>query len=579
MSDSTKMARPWARIRWLFLSLMVVILLGTAATGLLWLQPRGDVAAALVVSLTCILIAMVAGAIVRGLLQETSVSPRKSAPFESGPCQSRAAPDHLQALENCEARYRLLADNSRDIVCLQDANCRYLYVSPSSIEVLGWHPDELVGHAPNRLLHPQDLAEIRADHEEFGCKPLASVLRQVRMRCRNGEYRWVELLVRRLESRENGPAVVVSVIRDVAARQKAEQAVRVSEAQLARAQRQAKLGNWSSDLRSGEFRCSVEACRLLGLQLRAPTTIRVVMRKFSGAERPAFRASFRQAIERGVSECELRIPATEGGRWIKSRIEIDYDAAGSPCFASGTVQDINHAKQQSEALLRSGQAFRRLAEHRDQALEKERRRLAHEIHDEFGQRLTAIRMEVAMLELNHGPQAPGLRSEIAAIKSSIDGAIRVVRSLSTSLRPAILGQGLPAAARWMLTEFSRSHRIPHKLRCSDQLVLPEAQVTVAFRILQEALTNVARHANCKHVAVAIYRRSNMLFLEVSDDGHGIDLSAAATSSGFGLLGMRERVEILGGSLEIRRRAKGGTRVRAVLPAVEAGDGHDSSTDS
>lgn len=199
------------------------------------------------------------------------------------------------------------------------------------------------------------------------------------------------------------------------------------------------------------------------------------------------------------------------------------------------------------------------------AQEEERRRLAVELHDELGQVLTAVKINLASLE-----RLPGAASAPAPLKdtiASVDQAMEKIRDLALDLRPSVLDDlGLPAALRWYVDRFTRTAHLEAHLSI-DAVPHLEADVeTVCFRVAQEALTNVARHARARHVWVDLHLLPVGLELGVRDDGSGFDAALARDQAvggaSMGLLGMEERVALAGGSFEVRSVPGGGTQVRA-----------------
>jgi len=200
------------------------------------------------------------------------------------------------------------------------------------------------------------------------------------------------------------------------------------------------------------------------------------------------------------------------------------------------------------------------------AQEEERRRLAVELHDELGQVLTAVKIELESLTRNSGPAAtPPLSTAIA----SVDLALRRVRDLALDLRPSVLDDlGLPPALRWYADRFARDTGLEVHVAVDAVPGLPQAVATACFRVAQEALTNVVRHAGARSVGLTLCLGSDTLDLRVKDDGTGFDVAAArrcaSLGGSIGLLGMEERVSHLGGRFDVRSSGDG-TEVSARFP--------------
>ena len=213
----------------------------------------------------------------------------------------------------------------------------------------------------------------------------------------------------------------------------------------------------------------------------------------------------------------------------------------------------------------SRQHLREMAALNEATLEEERKHIAREVHDELGQVLTALRMDMSLLSMRYGTLDPALHGEVQGMKKLVDRAIQGVRNVATHLRPVALDMGLVPAVEWLCQEFSRTNALPCKLDAQGELELDELRAVVIFRILQESLTNITRYAKASAVAVTLSRQGHNLRLEVCDDGCGFDARAIGGKHSFGLLGMRERAIALGGCLDIASAPERGTRVALTIP--------------
>ena len=234
-------------------------------------------------------------------------------------------------------------------------------------------------------------------------------------------------------------------------------------------------------------------------------------------------------------------------------------------FSQRLRGEITGLRQSEAALAASEDALRRLSTHQQVEMEADRKRMAQEIHDELGQRLTVLRIDVALLPCAIQPDSAGLPpASVSALKESIDGILTIVRDLAGKLRPATLEIGLEAAAAGLVQEFRDTLHIPCDF--DDQLpaglLIDEDRATGLFRILQESLTNAARHAHADRIAVRLSLDHDQLRLEVQDDGRGF---ADTPARSFGLSGMQERAIAMGGTLTVRSALNAGTTVEALIP--------------
>ncbi len=220
-------------------------------------------------------------------------------------------------------------------------------------------------------------------------------------------------------------------------------------------------------------------------------------------------------------------------------------------------------------LRESHRQLRQLSIYLQSVREAERTRIAREVHDELGQALTGCKIDLAWIA-NRLPKGGGALLERArGLAARIDSTIETVRRISAELRPGVLDHlGLAAALEWQASEFQNRTGIPCEVRSDlHEARLDQNLSTTLFRIFQETLTNVIRHAEATRVRVTLARRDDAIVLEVTDNGRGISPTEIESGHCMGLLGMRERAALLGGAFEIDRVSRGhGTRVCVSIPA-------------
>lgn len=230
------------------------------------------------------------------------------------------------------------------------------------------------------------------------------------------------------------------------------------------------------------------------------------------------------------------------------------------------VRDVTFRRNSEIELKASRQRLRELMAQNEAIREGERKHVAREIHDELGQVLTALRMDVSLLDMRFGAQNPALAEKTADMKSLIDRAIQGVRNVAVHLRPTSLNMGLLPAIEWLGSEFTARTGVPCAVDVHHAEVEPdEARAVVVFRLVQESLTNIGRYARATQVNITLARHGDALWLEVRDDGQGFDVAAATQRRSFGLLGMRERALALGGSVNISSAPGEGTVIGLTIP--------------
>jgi len=261
------------------------------------------------------------------------------------------------------------------------------------------------------------------------------------------------------------------------------------------------------------------------------------------------------------------------GRTLEMALHLAAERA-----ADGTVggvvaigRDITAQKRAERELAASHAQLRELGAYREGAREDERKRIARELHDELGQSLTALRMQAALLRVRYGAEVPGLTEQVRLMTELVDRTIGVVRNVATTLHPTVLELGVGSALEWLVDEFRQHSGIDCSLTLAlQERQLSEEQAIAVFRIVQESLTNVARHADATETAVTLHCSASHCRLQIDDNGRGFEPAQRRTNS-FGLLGIRERVLSLDGQLAVSSRAGGPTSITVTLPLAAAPD--------
>jgi PAS domain S-box-containing protein len=280
-----------------------------------------------------------------------------------------------------------------------------------------------------------------------------------------------------------------------------------------------------------------------------------------------------QAVQEVVAtarETELEITANEGpgGRLVHRHLRMvpEFDAAGRVVSVLAIGRDITRLKETKQRLRETQQQLRELDARREHAREDERKRMAREIHDVLGQLLTALRLDLDMLGMEFGADQPMLLDRTAKAMHLVDETIAVVRNVASRLRPPVLEMGIVSALEWQAREFAGHSGIECAVAAKEgEIDLDERQAIDLFRIVQESLTNVARHARARRAEVALRRVGESYELVIADDGVGFVPESVGRRS-LGLVGMRERAAGLGGALGVQSQPGAGTRIVAMIPA-------------
>jgi signal transduction histidine kinase len=292
---------------------------------------------------------------------------------------------------------------------------------------------------------------------------------------------------------------------------------------------------------------------------------------------PNRREEFKLQIEEqgAVRGFEHEVFRKDGSRlWISVNARAVRDEKGAIQYYEGTVQDIAERKAAEENLKATSKQLRALSARLQSAREEEGTRIAREIHDELGSALTSLKWDLEEMDkmlstsIDQSEHA-ALRNKLQAPMKLADTAISAIRRIASELRPSILDDlGLVAAIEWQAEQFQSRTGIVCQCDCSlEKVELTEQQSTAFFRILQEALTNVLRHAQATKVNIKIKKEKGYFTLSVSDNGKGISESEKSEQQSLGILGMRERAYLIGGEVSITSAEGQGTVVTLRVPIV------------
>jgi PAS domain S-box-containing protein len=269
---------------------------------------------------------------------------------------------------------------------------------------------------------------------------------------------------------------------------------------------------------------------------------------------------------------EFRIIRPDGSlRWVRDRAFPVYDTLGKICRITGMAEDVTERKFAGETLKANHEQLRALSARLQAAREEEGTRIARELHDELGGALTCLKWDLegfdrVISELTDLSQLAVLHSKIRTMLSLTDTTITTITKISSELRPTVLDDlGLVAAIAWHTKQFQTRSGINCDFECSSDVNLIREQSTTIFRILQEALTNILRHAQATSVNISMKERAGEFVLTVSDNGRGITEHEKSRSQSLGLLGMRERAYLIGAHISFTGVEGCGTQVMLRVP--------------
>jgi len=474
-----------------------------------------------------------------------------------------------EALRLSEGRIRQLLSLMPAAVYTCDAEGRIDFYNQRAVELWGREPaadDKFCGslrmYREDGSLLPHDQCPMAACvREGRSVRDMAVVTEPP-----SGIRAVVSVNVQPLHDHQGRRVGAINVFEDITEREQVLEKLKQSERRLSEAQRVAHIGSWERDLRTDQVTWSDEMYDIFGLNADDVSYQRF-LRLIVPQDVDRIRALVEEAIrERGRFRCDYRITLADGSiRVVHDRGGTILNEQGVPIRLVGTAQDVTELREAEQALREYAAQLRTLSRRLLEVQEEERRHLARELHDEVGQMLTGLRL---ILKPSADVTTNAANAEVEKARALVDDLLETVRQLSFDLRPAALDQlGLLPGLLALFDRFTGQSdvRVNFKHQGLDGRLAPEVETT-AYRIVQEALTNVARHAEVADAAVRVWTTGDTLGLQIEDRGRGFDPEAVlGEPRSSGLAGMRERVELLSGRLTIESRPAAGTLITAELP--------------
>lgn len=505
-----------------------------------------------------------------------------------------------------QQRYQRLVDTAHEGIWLVDPFQRSAFANPRLAEMFGESVASLHGRSVYDFLGENAagmLALLMSDDPR-----LAGRTHDLCYRRANGEMGWAIASGRPMQDEDGAPAGTLLMLTDITERKNAELALAAVQVDLeARIRiRTADLSHINAQLReqvavreaaeralaaSEERMHEIISAMPVALMLKDANS-RIILMNSAAEEMCGFdfasvagtrgsgllpaeqesafedfdRAAFdgRMLLTRELQMWDRR---RGGNRLLQDYRKPVYDADGKPLMMICMAVDITQRKRTEEALADSLAQLRQLTAHQESIRDDERKRIALDIHDELGQNLMALKLDVTMLHQRTATAHPRLNARATSMLETIDATIRSVRAIINDLHPSTLDLGLCPAVEWLLGEFGKRSGIETRMAVTggDGAGLGQRRTAAVFRAIQESLVNVMRHANATRVAVQIEIGAGELQAVVEDDGIGIEVEQLSQVHSFGLRGMRERLGALGGGVMFSSARGVGTRVEIRMP--------------
>ncbi|MDH4286819.1 MAG: PAS domain S-box protein, partial [Gallionella sp.] len=446
-----------------------------------------------------------------------------------------------------------------DLVCIASTDGHFVKINAAWQKVLGYTEQEILALPFLELVHPDDRdVTMREVERQLGGEPTMQFVN--RYRCKDGSFRWLEWRA--------SPAVdnklLFASARDITGRRQTEELLQKSTDEIADLYNHAPCGYHSLD-KDGNIRLMNDT-ELSWLGYTRDEVIGKI--RWPDLLTPAgllvFQETFPQLMRQGyVRDLEVEITRKDGTAVIGLvNASAIYDSGGNFVMSRSTIVDITARK-------RAEQRLKELSSHLQTVREDEKTRIAHEIHDDLGGTLTALKMDVYWIKnLSGETESPAIMKRIDSIAQLIDNAVGVTRRVITELRPTILDDlGLLAALEWQAAQFQMRTGIACSVHGIEGGGEPDKQYSIVlYRVFQEALTNIAKHSGASKVVVDYQCCDEEVMLSVSDNGSGLPEGHAIGHNSYGLRGINERVEQLGGTFSFNSISGGGFNVTVTLPA-------------
>jgi two-component system sensor histidine kinase UhpB len=465
-------------------------------------------------------------------------------------------------MRQAQALIEAFTDNSPSAMSLKDRDGRYRFANLRFLARHGLRREQVIGRHDAEIFSARQAAAMSLHDAEVLMRG-EPVQYEERVEIAGTTY--VSLVVKFAAA--GGVGMIAGDITD---RRLTEQALREQRALLAEAQKLAGLGWWEWSPGSGQVAWSDQLYRIYGL---SPDTFKpgfdAYLERVHPEDREHAAALMARALMdgRGFTKHERIVRPGGEVRYLRTQVEVVRDEAGKPIKVLGASLDFTEQRHSETALRQATHDLHGLTRRLVQAEEAERKRIARELHDRVGQALSALNINLDIV-LRSAELAPGARQRLADSVSLVDSTLQSIEGVMAELRPPLLDEyGLAAALAWHAEEFSRRTGIRVSIDDEAAEAVRSLRLEAAlalFRIAQEALTNVLKHARAKAVRVEVALAGDEVVMSIQDDGAGFDASRAPRGR-LGMTTMRERAEAAGGRLEIGSAPGRGTRVLASVP--------------
>lgn len=414
-----------------------------------------------------------------------------------------------------------------------------------------------------KRIHPEDRDRMIKTVEEMLASNRKSFVAEYQFRSKSNEWIHVYGSTFIERNKEGKPIRLVGSMMDITERKKGEKAIIESEEKFRTLIQQAADGIFLVDAEGNYLEANESASLITGYsidELKKMNAQDII--ETEDLKKKPIRV---EEIKKGHTVYVERIVRRKDNVLINVDIKAKLMDNGKVIVI---LRDITERKAEQEQIKSSNEQLRQLTGHLQTIREEERSRIGQEIHDQLGQHLTVVKMDVSRLKKNI-PAGKNKEEDLVEILSELDNCMQMVRKISSDLRPSIIDDlGIIAALEWQAEDFEKRTEISTKFYSNvTELKLPSIHLIGLFRIFQESLTNVARHAEAKEVVVVLNKENGFVVMTITDNGKGFDKNSVSGKRSMGLFGMRERTLLMNGEYEINSEPGKGTEVRVVVPFI------------
>ncbi|ADZ90358.1 PAS domain S-box protein [Marinomonas mediterranea] len=465
-----------------------------------------------------------------------------------------------------EQEFRALVEHSQDIVIRYNTQCQRVYANPAFLRVVGVKDQtDVLGKSPNEDRLARDVGLQMYAHIQSAIKHECCKI--VDISCHNGEEEvCYEIHILPEFDSENNLTSILTIGRDYTQRKRIENALLQSEEKFRTLVENSPDTISRHDLKGRRIYLNPQSEILAG-KLYKKILNSTPAQYPGGREGINYQNKIMDVIRTGrKTDFQIGWKSSKGKKFSLISLVPEYDESNEIVSVLAIGRDITLLSNIKSELEASRRQLRELSTYRELTREHERKYIAREVHDELGQQLTALKIETQILEMRYGNLDPNFKIQLDRIKSQLQNTISFTRDLVYRLRPGVLDMGIIPAIEWLVDDFQKR---TSDCRCklivdSDKITLSDDIATALFRIVQESLTNIIKHADANSIEIHLKKQGKYLTLSIHDNGKGFDTTKQRKDT-FGLMGIKERAIMINAELLLNSQKGKGTQIELNIP--------------